>query len=369
MGGVETMAAAIEADLAARLPRQRVTQRRNLALLAAAVLCESEVNLMALGAVLPMATGNRASRFQKLKRILANRHIRPDEVMAPYAREVLAALSANGQQLVLVIDQSQATRLHRHELLMVAVRLGGRALPLAWIVRETAGAIGFAEQKEVLERVAAWLPDGAKPVLMGDRFYGTPDLIAWCAARRWSWRLRLKANLLVYDKTGGETTLRECFEDGQWLLADVRLSARQIPSHVAMVHETGHPEPWIIALSEAPTTPRALDYGLRWGIEAMFSDLKSRGFDLESSQLRKADRIDRLLLGLAIAIYWAVSTGMWDQQTNALSAERKTPDQRPPRCYRSWLSLFTRGLRRLKTCIANAIAPPPLWSVWQTDSW
>lgn len=369
MGGVETMAAAIEADLAARLPRQRVTQRRNLALLAAAVLCESEVNLMALGAVLPMATGNRASRFQKLKRILANRHIRPDEVMAPYAREVLAALSANGQQLVLVIDQSQATRLHRHELLMVAVRLGGRALPLAWIVRETAGAIGFAEQKEVLERVAAWLPDGAKPVLMGDRFYGTPDLIAWCAERRWSWRLRLKANLLVYDKTGGETTLRECFEDGQWLLADVRLSARQIPSHVAMVHETGHPEPWIIALSEAPTTPRALDYGLRWGIEAMFSDLKSRGFDLESSQLRKADRIDRLLLGLAIAIYWAVSTGMWDQQTNALSAERKTPDQRPPRCYRSWLSLFTRGLRRLKTCIANAIAPPPLWSVWQTDSW
>lgn len=369
MGGFETLAGAIEADLAQRLPGQRVTQRRNLAWLTAALLSERDVNLMALGSALPVATGNRASRFQKLKRTLANERIRPREVMAPYAREVLAAVSRNGQQPVLVIDQSQATRLHRHEVLMVAVAIAGRALPLAWLVRETSGAIGFAEQREVLDQVAAWLPAGVRPVLMGDRFYGGPDLIAWCAARGWSWRLRLKSTLLVYDRNGGETTLKACFEDGTWLLEDVRLSARQVPSHVAIVHDPGHPEPWIIALCEKPSTPRALDYSLRWGIEALFSDLKSRGFDLEASQLRKADRIDRLLLGVAIAVYWAVSTGMWDQQTRALTAERKAPDQRPTWCHRSWLSLFTRGLRWLRTCIANAVQPPPLWSTWQTDSW
>lgn len=369
MGGVETVAAAIELDLARRLPRQRVTQRRNVALLVAALLSERAVNLMALGAALPMSTGNRASRFQKLKRTLANERICPREVMAPYAREVLAAVSRNGQQPILVIDQSQATRLHRHEVLMVAVAFGGRALPLAWLVRETGGAIGFAEQRALLEQVAAWLPTGVRPVLMGDRFYGGPDLIAWCADQGWSWRLRLKSTLLVYDRNGGETTLEACVRDGAWLLTDVRLSARQASSHVAIVHEPGHPEPWIIALSEAPSTPRALDYGLRWGIEALFSDLKSRGFDLEASQLRKADRIERLLLGVAIAVYWAVSTGMWDRQTQATRAERKPPDQRPARCFRSWLSLFTRGLRRLKTCIANALPPPPLWAAWQTDSW
>ena len=183
MGGLETVAAAVEADLAARLPQQRVTQRRNLALLAAVLLCERDVNLMALGAALPMATSNRASRFQKLKRILANPHIRPGEVMAPYAREILATLSAKGQQPVLVIDQSQATRLHRHEVLMVAVAVGGRALPLAWLVRETSGAIGFAEQRQVLAQVAGWLPPGVRSVAMGDRFYGSPDLIAGCAER------------------------------------------------------------------------------------------------------------------------------------------------------------------------------------------
>ncbi|MBB4268172.1 hypothetical protein, partial [Roseospira visakhapatnamensis] len=35
-------------------------------------------------------------------------------------------------------------------------------------------ALVEAEQKVLLERVAAWLPDGVKPVLMGDRFYGSP---------------------------------------------------------------------------------------------------------------------------------------------------------------------------------------------------
>ena len=37
----------------------------------------------------------------------------------------------------------------------------------------------------------------------------------------------------------------------------------------------------------------------------MFSDFKSRGFGIEDTQLRYADRLDRLIL----ALYVAVSTG------------------------------------------------------------
>ena len=32
---------------------------------------------------------------------------------------------------------------------------------------------------------------------MGDRFYGTADLIGWCQQRGWDYRLRLKGNLVV----------------------------------------------------------------------------------------------------------------------------------------------------------------------------
>jgi hypothetical protein len=54
---------------------------------------------------------------------------------------------------------------------------------------------------------------------MGDRFYGSPDLITWCADNGWDWRLRLKGGLLVHDRDGGETTVAECFERGERLLA------------------------------------------------------------------------------------------------------------------------------------------------------
>jgi hypothetical protein len=59
-------------------------------------------------------------------------------------------------------------------------------------VKHTHGAIGLIEQREALEAAARLLPAGAQPVLMGDRFYGSPDLIAWCGSQGWDWRLRLK---------------------------------------------------------------------------------------------------------------------------------------------------------------------------------
>jgi hypothetical protein len=134
---------------------------------------------------------------------------------------------------------------------------------------------------------------------MGDRFYGAPELIVWCQQQGWGWRLRLKQDLLAFEE-GGETTLAACFARGEHLLRGIGLTGKRVATHVAMVHEPGHPEPWSIALSEAPTVHRALDYGLRWGIEAMFSDFKSRGFGLEDSHLQRVERLDRLILVMAL---------------------------------------------------------------------
>jgi Transposase DDE domain len=233
---------------------------------------------------------------------------------------VLARASAQAHTLVLIIDQSQVNA--THQMLMVSLRVGGRAVPLAWQVKNTQGAIGFAEQRAALDRVAALLPEGVRPVVMGDRFYGSPALIAWCQTQGWDWRLRLKQDLLVFEQ-GGESTLGECFARGEHRLSDIELTEQRVRTHVAMVHEAGHPEPWIIALSQPPSVHRAFDYGLRWGIEAMFSDLKTRGFNLEDSQIARTDRLDRLVLVLALALHWAVSTGMWDAVENRTPVEKR----------------------------------------------
>src|SRR3954454_23796757 len=57
-------------------------------------------------------------------------------------------------------------------------------------------------------------------------------------------------------------------------------------------------------------------------IEAMFSDFKSRGFGLQDSQIRHADRLARLLLVMALALHWAVSVGMWDAAVHPVPAEK-----------------------------------------------
>ena len=57
----------------------------------------------------------------------------------------------------------------------------------------------------------------------------------------------------------------------------------------------------------------------------MFSDFKTRGFGLEDSHLRRPERLDRLILVMALALFWAVSTGMWDAVHDA------TPDEKKPR--------------------------------------
>lgn len=95
--------------------------------------------------------------------------------------------------------------------------------------------------------------------------------------------------------------------------------------NVGILHEEGHPEAWYIAMDAKPTEARTLDYGLRWGIESLFSDLKSRGFSVTKTQLRHTDRIERLLLVLTVALYWAVSTGITPRQT-ATNSKKKFAD-------------------------------------------
>src|SRR4051794_11995700 len=361
MSGIVRLAAGIEAELARRLPRRRKTQRGKLALLVATMLSERSANLMDLAAAVPRSAERVDMRYQWIARLLANPRLDGDAVMRPFAEEAIRHASAGGTA-VLLLDQSKVSA--RHQMLVLSVRVGGRALPLAWRVRETRGAIGFAEQRELIARVAAWLPAGGGVVLMGDRFYGTPDLIALCRALGWGWRLRLKQDLLVFAD-GGETTLAACFARGERMLDGIELTGKRVATNVAMVHEPGHPEPRIIALSEAPTVHRAFDYGLRWGIEAMFSDFKSRGFGLEDSQLRHPDRLARLLLVMALALHWAVSTGMWEAARQPLAGRKKAPAQRARKVARGRPSLFRRGLRRIQRLLQLLIPLPPLSGVWQ----
>src|SRR3954453_24053270 len=100
MGGVETLAAAVRADLAARLPWQNKKQGEGLALLVATALDVLSVNLMELAAAGRRAAERLDIRYQEISRLLGNARIDDEAVMAPYAREVLVRAGGRSRTLV-----------------------------------------------------------------------------------------------------------------------------------------------------------------------------------------------------------------------------------------------------------------------------
>ena len=102
----------------------------------------------------------------------------------------------------------------------------------------------------------------------------------------------------------------------------VALTGKRVSINAGIIRDPGHAEPWIIAMSANPGYLTTLDYGRRWGIEPMFSDFRSRGFGIEQTQIHYPDRVGRLILVMALALYWAVSTGMWDAAENPSPAEK-----------------------------------------------
>jgi hypothetical protein len=72
-----------------------------------------------------------------------------------------------------------------------------------------------------------------------------------------------------------------------------------------------------------PTRARVLDYGTRWPIESVFSDFKTRGFNLEQSHLIYADRLARLILILGLALHWAARSVRDDALNHPLPVEKK----------------------------------------------
>lgn len=322
MGTVIKLADEVERGLGAALPGLRKTVARKLALAVGAMIEGQTPNTVELANLLPLETDRQDMREQWLRRLLKNPLLSCAAVIEPFAQAELRKAARNGQVLLLSLDQTDLGE--RMAVLMVALRVGERALPLVWLAEEGAANVGFEGQRKLLEQVRAWLPEGARVVLSADRFYPSSDLFDWINAQGWGYRLRLKGNLLADTGHGDETTTGELAQGvKEAYLVGVRLFARGVMTNLGILHEAGHPEPWIIAMDCVPTRAAVLDYGSRWAIEPMFSDFKGRGFELEDSQLRHADRLERLILVMALAMYWCVGVGRDDATDNPTPLEKK----------------------------------------------
>ena len=280
---------------------------KGLADLSATVLASRSANTAEWIALMPRTNCDEKSRERYISRFLSNKLICPFFVMSGFIPELIEMAGSNGKTVILSIDQSKIS--DGFECLMISLRVGERAIPVTWRVIETCGAIGFDIQESLLEDASAMIPKGVSILLAGDRFYGTSALINWCQKQEWQYRIRLKSNL-IFQHEGGEITGAQAVELKMTSLENATFNNTSLSTNIGILHEPGHKEPWIIAMDCKPSKYKILDYGMRWGIECLFSDFKSRGFGMTKTHLKHSERIERLILILTISLYWAVSTGM-----------------------------------------------------------
>jgi hypothetical protein len=254
---------------------------------------------------------NVASKERQFSRWLHNDRVRPMRVYQTLVAKVVAEWAE--QRLYLALDTSQLWG--RFTIVCLSLVYRGRALPLGWVVCASGSAtVAVARYQRMLAQVAAQLPTRSKVILLADRGFMDVKLLRLLRQLGWHYRIRLKQSVYVHRATKGKQKVKALMPPpGQarffsyvWLT-----DQRYGPLHLALAYvqtKEGF-EQWAI-LSDEPVGLDTFDeYGLRFDLEEGFLDFKSAGFQLESSQLEDSDSLSRLLLIIATATLYLVSTG------------------------------------------------------------
>jgi hypothetical protein len=288
------------------MPRQRITRTRNVALVVTALYLAASCALTRIADHL-LVSGCKDSRVQRVRRLLMNPRL---AVRACYQSTVMAILRHMGTaRIVLILDRT--TLGNWLNILTVSVAYRGRALPLAWRVCKKQGQFRYWHIAALLRWVKACMPgtvEARKVWVVGDREFQDVALQTLIEHDLgWHYVQRITQNLWLWpqDKPPLKPS-QVAVQPGQlYELAHVRVTQKHAgPAHFVAYWAVGEPEPWYL-LSDQPNSLQTLHvYRRRFWTEPMYRDFKSFGWQLEASRLRDPKRLERLLLGIALAYVW-----------------------------------------------------------------
>lgn len=291
----------------------RLNDKRNLYTFVWAItgLIVSGTVHLSVWSVYRKGAAKASSKERQFSRWLHNEKVKVNEIYRELAS--LAFIDWTGQALELALDTTLLW--NQYAVVRVSVLYRGRALPLAWVVlKQKSATVAFAHYEPVLREAAKLLPLHCQVTLLADRGFTDVNLMSLAVELGWHFVIRLKGSLWVYRPFKRRCKVHSLIpRKGEvYLLHTVQLTERRFgPVHLAIGHmktPNGY-EKWAL-VSDLPTDLDTFDtYALRFHIEESFLDDKSGGFQLESSHIDDADALSRLLLILATATLYLVSTG------------------------------------------------------------
>lgn len=325
---------------------------RTLALLMTGIFQSGDVRLGRIAKKVPLPI-KQDSVEQRFRRWLKNPRIDERVIYDPIAQGLLFSLRHT--RLRVQIDRTLIG--DRFNILKVTLYWRKRALPLTWKLLSHQGSSRYADWVALLDHLATLLPPNAQVVLLGDREFGTADMMDLARWHGWDYCLRVKGDQLIWDETTQQwCELRALIVQGEThFLQDVFYTkTNHYRTHFALTFDKNADEPCIVATNRIPSQRTLNEYRKRFGCEPFFSDLKSRGFDMARTQLQHRARFSRLLLVLVLLAVWLIGVGQ-QLSMHRCGQELLRPSQV------SRLSLFQIGYRWLdkQLTLARSLWPHP----------
>ena len=326
-----------------------------LAALISGIVASQSTQLPKVAAKVPTGT-KPESRVKRFARWLDNAHILEEVYFLPYAELLLARLAV--ETLVLVMDGSVVGC--GCVALMIHVLYKGRALPLAWRVRQgPKGHFPEALHIALVNLIRECLPEGTSVVFLGDGEFDGTMLQQTLNAAGWRYACRTAQSTVATWE--GETfrldTLGACSKPGTLIeLKEVKITRDAYgPVMVLSCWAKGYQEPLYIVSNMEAAEEACRSYQKRFCIETFFSDQKSRGFHIHKSHISDPQRLSRLLIAACLAYIWIIYLGALCEKDGWLTIIHRTD-----RCD---LSLFQLGLRTLDYFLNEDFSIPVMFHI------
>jgi Transposase DDE domain len=296
----------------------RLSQAKTLADLVAAALHTGRASLAALGRQLTGPTAAK-HRIKRAWRFCANQRVVASDAMAGPIRRLC---KRRKKPLLVALDWTEVRNFHT---LMAAAVLKGRAVPLLWASYPEWELHKSQNNLEegLLRLLRTLIPERVPVVLLADRGFGRTELARLCQHLGLRYLIRIKPDVWVeHPRFTGKLLDYPVKKGVRRLLKGVRYRKDDPVVHNVVVRwKEGLPkrrdEPWFLMTDLGASAVRLTElYGQRMTVEELFRDSKGHkgGFGLRDTQVTKADRLDRLLLVLALAYWLLVGLGLVARQ-------------------------------------------------------
>lgn len=250
-------------------------------------------------------------------------------------------------------------------ILVLSVIHKGTAIPLFWELLPKKGNSDTEERKAIILQFLKQFPAKKIKGLLCDREFVGDDWLSFLDAHDIPFYIRIRKNIKVYCAKGKplNKSIKRLSHGCQLLASGLSKVGDAQVNNLSMVAMRLHKADELLIVVTNTDPQKALElYAERWGIEVLFENLKSRGFNLEDTHLTDPSKIKKMMGLLTVATCWAQKTGEWE--------EGKKPTKLKAHGRRA-LSTFRRGLDKLRQVFYNinesiqafyellALFPPP----------